>query len=156
MIYRDYCIEKYREQKKELIKKNELWRICIETEEQFIEELDNIFIETLMFDFINEYHRKNTIKGKINILLQTKSTYNEVIENQKKIEKEKGLSDKEYIPYIKEQLKILKTPLEWDDIVHIYKWIWRNQIKFDDLNYEIQKEFKKTKQYERLKIENKL
>lgn len=51
-------------------RKNELWRFCKKTEEEFIEKLDNIFIETLMFYFINDFQRENKIKGKISLVYQ--------------------------------------------------------------------------------------
>lgn len=149
-------INKYREQKKELTEKGELWRICVETEEEFIDKLDDIYIESLLFDFINEFQRENTIKAKIHILLQTKLNEKEVEEYVKKREKEIEIADKEAIPMIKKQLKAITTPLDFENIVRISKWIWRNQITFNDLNKDIQMEFKTTKHYEHLKLNNKL
>ncbi|MBO0329740.1 hypothetical protein [[Muricauda] lutisoli] len=156
MKLRNHYIEKYREQKKELEATGELWRICVESEEEFIEKLDDIFIETLMFDFINDFQRENTIKGKIHVLLQKKLSKEEWKEEIKLNEKETEIADKEAIPVVREILKTITTPLEWENIVKISKWIWRKQIKFDDLNHDLQNEFKKTSHYERLKRENKL
>lgn len=156
MKLREYYIEEYRNQKRELTEKGELWRLCVETEEQFIDELNGIYVNSLVSDYFNVFHKESQTEGGINLLLQKKATYKEIMANQERLEKANEISDKKYIPYVKEQLKTITTPIEWENIVRISKWIFRKQITFNDLNYDIQKEFKMTKQYERLKLENKL
>lgn len=61
---------------------------------------------------------------------------------------------KKEIPEIKRQLSEIKTPLEFNDVVHIYRWIFRYQIRLDDLNPDILNEFKNTEHYKKLKREN--
>lgn len=156
MNLREYYIEKYRIQKKELTEKNELWRICVDTEKEFIEKLDDILIDSLVFDYINDFHRENSVKGQIHILLQTKKNDKEWKEEIKRRQKETEKADKEAIPIVKELLKTITTPLDWVDIVKISKWIWRKQITFNELNPDIQKEFKKTNHYNHLRTNNKL
>jgi hypothetical protein len=47
-----------------------------------------------------------------------------------------------------ELLKLIKPPLSFFDKVHIYRWLFRNQITIEMLSKEVFDEFKETKQYE--------
>jgi len=61
---------------------------------------------------------------------------------------------KEEIPYVKEQLKKISTPLKFKDTSNIYKWILRKQITLKDLHENVLIEFKKTRHFHYLKEKN--
>ena len=63
---------------------------------------------------------------------------------------------KKEIPDIKREISEMKTPLDFLDIVHIYKWIFRYQIKLEDLKPDILDEFKNTEHYQILKRKNRI
>ena len=156
MKLRNYYIEKFRKQRKELALKNELWRLRFDTEEQFMYELDSIFVDSLIGDFNDELQRENYIREKCSQLLVFIKADKETENYIRKRKEETIQADLEAIPLVRDQLKTIKSPLEWENIVRISKWIWRKQIKFNDLDHQIQIEFKNTFHYERLKRENKL
>jgi hypothetical protein len=57
----------------------------------------------------------------------------------------------EAAPKIQEDLKLLKTPIDFRDIVHIYQWLYRKQITLDMIPVDVLREFKESKQYEEFK-----
>lgn len=50
-------------------------------------------------------------------------------------------------PEIQSQLKQIQTPLNFTDVVHIYRWLFRKQITIEMLPKSVLKEFKKTELY---------
>jgi len=153
---KEFYINQYRKQKKELSEKGELWRLCVETEELFIIKLNNIFEEYKTDFFLNDFHRESSTLGKIGILLQKKVTVEEMKAQFERSGKEMEKIFKDEIPYVKDQLKKISSPLKFNDIANIYRWIWRKQITLKDLNESVLIEFKKTKHFNYLKSENKL
>ncbi len=54
------------------------------------------------------------------------------------------------IPAIKAELELIKTPLKFNDSVHIYRWLFREQITLEMLPEKVFKEFKETEHYKAL------
>ena len=85
----------------------------------------------------------------ITLSKQPPITYEEVREQANRLKKAGEERFKKEAPLIQnELLKLIKPPLSFFDKVHIYRWLFRNQITIEMLSKEVFDEFKETKQYE--------
>lgn len=55
---------------------------------------------------------------------------------------------KEEIPEVLESLKLIKSPINFNDTINIYRWLFDKQITFDIIPEDVLTEFKKTRHYE--------
>lgn len=150
MKSKEYFIDRYRKQKKELESTGEIWRLCQETEEIFVEKLDEIYQSNKEGHYLNEFHRESTFNIATSLLLQKKLSIEEM---QDQMDRHRVASEQNFLeqaPQIKESVSKLKTPLTISDLSQIYRWIFRKQITLDDLPNEVIKEFKESKQYKSL------
>lgn len=53
-------------------------------------------------------------------------------------------------PMIQEELKLIQTPLTFNDITSIYRWLCRKQITIEMIPENVLDEFKKTEQYDEI------
>jgi len=150
MKSKEYYINRYREQKRDLEQRNELWRLCQETEEIFIKKLDEIFDRFSTNSFLNEFHKESSTKASLEILLQKRLSLDEMKEQTRKIKIASEESFRKEAPKIKKYVSNMSVPLTISDLSHIYIWLFRKQITLDDLPLKVKKEFTHSKQYTNL------
>lgn len=150
MESKEYYINKYRHQKKELEEQGELWRLCHETEQIFVEKLDEIIDRYNSHGYLNEFHRVSSTNASLEILLQKRLSLEEMKEQMRRHKIAAEESFKKESPKIKKYAHNISVPLTISDLSHIYRWIFRKQITLDDLSNEVIKEFKESKQYKSL------
>ena len=150
MINKELYLKKYRSQKISLEESNELWRLCEDSEEIFISKLNEIYDRYEKEHFLNEFQRASSTKKAIDILLQKKMSKEERILQTKRMNEATKESFIKATPKIKAYASKMRTPLTISDLSHIYRWISRDQITLNDLQNEVEAEFKKSKQYESL------
>lgn len=147
-------LEIYNLRRKELDKKNELWRMKL-SEDEFIVEIERIRkygIEARKNSKLNEYHIQRSEEAQVYVLLMEQSTKEEMIEQANSISKQAEEEHKQEIESIVSNLESIQTPLKFRDITKIYRWIFRKQISIEMLPDNVRNEFIKTKHYEMLKI----
>lgn len=155
MRSKDYYINRYREQKRELEEKDELWKLCQKTEELFTEKLDEIFDRYNSNSFLNEFHRESSTTTSLEILLQKRPSLDEMKEQTRRFKIATEESFLEEATRIKKYANEISVPLTIRDLSHIYRWIFRKQIGLDDLPPEVRQEFMNSRQYQSL-IERKV
>lgn len=144
--YFDRYLDKYNELKEI----GELWRIRV-TPQEFLAEIERVReygIEARKAKKLTEYHIQKNVNGMITNMLMNKVTREEFIEQAKKFKELSKIQFAAQAPSIQEGLKKIKAPLKFDDIINIYRWLFRKQITLEMLSPEILDEFKQTRQYE--------
>ena len=140
----DY-IEKYTT----LFKKGELWRIRV-TLIEFIEGVERIRIdgeEKRKNNYFNEFAIQSSQNNSIEIMLMDNLTWEE--KRAQVISLNEGMNEQfasESLLII-ENLKYIKIPLKFVDIINIYRWLLRKQITLEMLPKNVLTEFKETRQY---------
>jgi hypothetical protein len=144
--YIDDILDKYNE----LVKKEELWRLRV-TPQEFIAEIERIRKygkEARKSNYLNEYHIQCNENGMVSNMLMDKVTREEFIEQCEILKEAAKKQFAEEAPLIQQQIKQIKTPLKFQEIVNIYRWLFRKQITLEMLSAEVLEEFKMTTQYE--------
>ena len=142
-------ISDYLEKYTTLLKKGELWRLRV-TLNEFIKEIERIReygIEQRKSNYLNEYHIQSNQNGKIEVLLMNKVTWDEAKAQSDMLDKATKLEFAAEAPKVQERLEKIQTPLKFNDVVNIYRWLSRKQITLEMLSKDILNEFKETRQY---------
>ncbi len=144
--YLDDYFDKYNKLKKQ----NELWRLRV-TPQEFLLEVERIRaygIEQRKTKYLNEYHIQKNQEGMIAVMLMDAMTHLEIKEQFDRLDIECKIQYAIAAPEIQERLKKIQTPLKFNDVVSIYRWLFRKQITLDMLSKEVFEEFRNTRQYE--------
>ena len=150
-------LKDYDEKLNNLIEKGEEWRIRV-TRQEYLSEIERLRIyekEEMIKKRFNNFHIQSNINGTISIMLMNRVTHEEAVEQAERLEKSKQKRLKEQIPVVLERLKLIKTPLSFQDAIYIYKCLFYKQITLDNIPENVLKEFKKTSLYQKIvSIEN--
>jgi len=148
-------INDYWDNYNKLSNKGELWRLRF-TLEEFILEIEKVRIwgvearaEKNLILKRSESLIKHNEDGMMVLLLQNAMTYEEVKEQTERIRKHGELCFARDAPRIQERLKLIKTPLSFEDSVFIYQALMRNQIILEMISEDVLNEFNKTNKYEK-------
>ncbi len=144
--YLDDYFDKYNKLKKQ----NELWRLRV-TPQEFLLEVERIRaygIEQRKRKYLTEYHIQKNQEGMIAVMLMDAMTHLEIKEQFDRLDIECKIQYAIAAPEIQERLKKIQTPLKFNDVVSIYRWLFRKQITLDMLSKEVFEEFRNTRQYE--------
>ena len=142
-------LNRYHQNKKILEEKDELWRLKL-TEEEFISEIANIRRygeEARKGNYLNEYHIQRNEEASVGVLLMNLMTKEESIEQMNRLAKQAGIQFAKEAPEIQKRVKLITTPLQFTDVVNIYRWLWRKQITLGMIPSDVLEEFMKTEQY---------
>ena len=71
-------------------------------------------------------------------------SFQEMKEQANRLKKQSEESFAKAAPMIQEELKLIRTLLTHIDAVHIYRWLFRNQITLEMISKEAFDEFKET------------
>lgn len=145
-------ISDYLEKYTFFLKKGELWRLRV-TLKEFLKEIERIREygkEARERNYHNEYHIQSSEKGMVSVLLMDASTREEIIAQFKEHKEAADIERSKEIPEIRERIKHIQTPLKFEDVKRIYKWLFYKQITLEMLPENVLNEFKETRQYETL------
>ena len=141
-------LDDYFEMQKDLLRKGELNQLCV-TQEEFLERVERIRawgVEERKSNYLTEFYIQRSEERMFSILLMDKVEKNEY--ERRNIDREKYLRNE--APEIQKQIKEIQTPLTFEDIVFIYKALWRKQITTEMLSNSTFEEFKATDHYKRI------
>lgn len=144
--YLDDYFDKYNELQRE----GELWRLRL-TPQEFIKEVERARtygVEARKDGKLTEYHIQRSEEGIIVVALMNRVTLEEAKEQAARIRKNKEEYFAKEAPQVQEAIKLFQTPLTHDDIVELYKGLFRNQITLEMIPEEVLAKFKQTRQYE--------
>ncbi len=147
----EYLID-YFAKKRDLERKGELWRLRV-TLEEFLSKLEIIMADTIenkKSKYFTEYHIQRNEEAQVEVMLMDKMTLEEMQEQGNRLRKESERQFAEEAPEVQAQLKLIQTPLCFEDARYIYRGLFRKQITIDLIPKEVFKEFKNTKQYKYL------
>ena len=145
-------LDDYFDNQNDLSSKGERWRLRV-TPEEFIKEIERIRaygIEARKSNYLTDYHIQRNEEGMVSIMLMDRVT---LAEAKSQFERHRIESEKYFAkeaPKIQEQLKEIKAPLVFEEIVFIYKALWRKQITIEMLSESAFEEFKVTDHYEKI------
>lgn len=145
-------ISDYLEKYTTLLKKGELWRLRV-TLNEFVKEIERIReygIEQRKSNYLNEYSIQSNQSGIISVMLMDAATKEEMVEQFKVVKEAADIERSKEIPMILERIKHIQTPLKFEEVKRIYKWLFYKQITLEMLSENVLNEFKETRQYETL------
>ncbi|MBK8451693.1 MAG: hypothetical protein IPL42_17435 [Saprospiraceae bacterium] len=144
--------DRYLDKFNELKIKGELWRLRVKPDE-FLAEVEKIRaygIEQRKSNYKNEYHIQCNQESMIEIMLMDIPTYDEMKEQFDRLAKDAEVQFALEAPAVQLRLQRIQTPLNFNDVVNIYKWLLRKQINLQMLSKEVFEEFRNTRQFELL------
>ena len=143
-------LDDYFDNQNELSRKGEQWRLRL-TPEEFIEEIERIRaagIEARKSDYFTEYHIQKNEEGGVAILLMDRVTIEEAKEQFDRLRKEREKRLAEIAPEVQKEIKLIQAPLNFGEILFIFKALWHKQITIEMLSKPVFDEFKETEHYQ--------
>ena len=117
---------------------------------EFIEGVERIRVdgeEKRKNNYFNEFAIQSSQNNSIEIMLMDKLTWEEKRAQTIALNEGKNEYFASKSPLIIENLKYIKIPLNFEDVINIYKWLFRKQITLEMLPKDVLNEFKETRQY---------
>lgn len=147
--YLDDYLDKYN-----LLKsKNELWRLKNTPQEfiKIVEQAKSRAVEDREMGYLNEFHIQQNEANVIAVALQDKFTREEMMTQFDQFKKSEEAFYKMEAPQVQKRISELVLPLDFKDVVAIYKALFVKQITLDMIPAAVLPEFIKTRQYLSLK-----
>ncbi len=147
--YLDDYLDKYN-----LLKsKNELWRLKHTPQEflKIVERAKSRAAEDREMGYLNEFHIQQNEINVIAVALQNKCTREEMKAQFDRFTESEEASYKREELQVQKKISELVSPLNFKDVVAIYKALFVKQITLDMIPAAVLPEFTKTRQYQSLK-----
>ncbi len=133
--------------------KNELWRSKYTPQEflKIVEQAKSRAAEDREMGYLTEFHIQQNETNVIAVALQDKFTREEMKAQFDRFKKLEEASYKSEAPPVKKKISELVFPLNFKDVVAIYKALFVKQITLEMIPAAVLPEFTKTRQYQSLK-----
>lgn len=147
--YLDDYLDKYN-----LLKsKNELWRLKHTPQEflKIVEQAKSSAAEDRVMGYLTEFHIQQNEITVIAVALQNNCTREEMMAQFDRFKKSEEAFYKREAPRVQKRISELVSPLNFKDVVAIYKALFVKQITVDMIPAVVLPEFINTRQYQSLK-----
>ncbi len=147
--YLDDYLDKYNSLKS----KNELWRLKHTPQEfiKIVEQAKSRAAEDREMGYFNEFHIQQNEINVIAVALQNNCTREEMKAQFDRFTESEEASYKREAPQVRKRISEIVSPLNFKDVVTIYKALFVKQITLDMIPAGVLPEFTKTRQYQSLK-----
>ena len=133
--------------------KNELWRLKYTPQEflKIVEQAKSRAVEDRVMGYLTEFHIQQNEINVIAVALQDKFTREEMKAQFDRFKKFEEASYKMEAPQVQKRISEIVSPLNFKDVVAIYKALFVKQITLEMIPAAVLPEFVKTRQYQSLK-----